>query len=67
MAADEKARSMQRLEASHYPGRRISMSEGTEFLASLKKAREYGLEAFLELTGELSRESSKQGRLDRKT
>lgn len=43
------------------------MSDGADFLTSLKKAREYGLEAFLEIMSELSQESIKRGTLDRKT
>ncbi len=35
--------------------------------AAFKKARDYGIGEYLELLGELSQESTKKGRLDRKT
>ncbi len=37
-----------------------------DFIASLKRARTYGLGEFLEIIGELSQESTKKGILDRK-
>ncbi|QQZ30443.1 carboxymuconolactone decarboxylase family protein [Thiothrix subterranea] len=37
-----------------------------DFIASLKRARTYGLGEFLEIIGELSQESTKKGALDRK-
>lgn len=37
------------------------------FMQSLKTARNYGLSEFLEIIGELSQESTKKGKLDRKT
>jgi len=36
------------------------------FLDSMKKARSYGLEEFLEIMGELSQESTKKGHIERK-
>lgn len=36
------------------------------FLESMKKARSYGLEEFLEIMGELSQESTKKGHIERK-
>ncbi|GAB0149609.1 carboxymuconolactone decarboxylase family protein [Marichromatium gracile] len=41
------------------------MSSPDTFKHSLSRAREYGLEEFLEIIGELSQESTKKGRIDR--
>ncbi len=46
---------------------KTSQDSASSFLQSVRKARSYGIGEFLEIIGELSQESTKKGRLGRKT